>query len=175
MSIATLSPNGTATGYVYRRRLERVSYPETPEAYAEAGFNPDLWESAAVGFSARVVASITGLEERTEIQLRSAFFSNATDESQADYYKELAWRIPEWNFATEGSDDTIVAVPAPGEDPDNWESLFLLPYGLLMWLMERVRTIHLPKRRPWALPPIASTTATSTPTAISPDLTPPSS
>lgn len=175
MTIAGLSPNGTATGYVHRRRLERIAYPESPEAFAEEGFDPAIWCPDAVGFTARIVASINGLEERQEREIREAYLAAPTDDTRRDYYKELAWRVPEWNFSTEGSDGEVVLVPAPGEHGDNWQAFDLLPFWVLTWLAARVRTIHLPKRPKLEAPPTPSTTGTSTPTATSPDPTPPPS
>lgn len=167
---ALLSPNGTATGFVYRRRLERVHYPESSEAYAEAGFDPGHWNPDGVGFSARVIASITGVEERAELKSRLALFQHPTDQTRQDYFREIAWRVPEWDYTDETRDGQIVAVPAPGEGPDNWEAFDLLPTGVGAWLVETVRTIHLPKRKPWT----RSTTATPIPDSTSPATTPPS-
>lgn len=163
------SPNGVATGLVLRRRTERLVYPTSAEQYAEEGFDPERWNPDGAGFWAKVVASLTGMDERNELQLRIAFYQHSDDAHRDDYYRELAWRVPEWGYATENDAGDVVPVPAPGEGDGNLQAFDLLPYGVGAWLVERVRTIHLPKRAKWETP---STTATPTPTIPSPETTP---
>ena len=171
MSALALSPNGAAPGLVLRRRMVRLAYPESPEAYAEDGFDPERWNPDGTGFWARVVASLTGMDERNEIELRIAFFRDPNDQTREDYYREIAWRVPEWGFATENDAGEVVPVPAPGEGDGNWRAFDLLPYGVGAWLVERVRTVHLPKRKPWT----PSTTDSPTPTPSPQATTPPPS
>jgi hypothetical protein len=149
---------------IYRRRTERVVYPESPEAYAESGFDPEMWREDGVGFWAKIICNITGAEERAELKSRLTLYRGAADETRQDYYREIAWRVPEWGFSTENAAGDIVRVPAPAENEDNFEASELLPYGVGAWLIEQVRTIHLPKRKPWIS---VGTGDTSTPTPIS--------
>lgn len=177
--VATLtSPNGAVSGLVMRRRVERITYPESADAYAESGFDPERWNPDGVGFWAKVVASISGMDERNELKSRLAFLRTPNDQSREDYFRELSWRVPEWGFSTENVEGEIAIVAAPGEGDGNWEAFDLLPYGVGAWLVERVRTIHLPKRKPWRTetasePPLTTDTPILTPTL--PDPTPPPS
>lgn len=186
--VATLqSPNGTATGLVLRRRTERLVYPASADAYAEEGFDPERWNPDGAGFWAKVVASLTGMDERNELQLRLAFYRDTNDQTREDYFREIAWRVPEWGYATENDAGDVVPVPAPGEMvPEqrhenganaavfserghdlNWQAFDLLPYGVGAWLVERVRTIHLPPKARWipAPPVLIGDSQTQTPSS----------
>lgn len=175
-------------GFVHRRRYKTVVYPATIEDYvADGKYLRDGYREDYAGFSARMLASPNGAEERALSQAYFAFElarrPKRDDEgtivekidpdrlqaAREDYLREVAWRIPEWNLEDENRDGELVTVPAPGESDDNWEALDVLPNTVMWWLIEEVRTAHLPDP---LLPVAAGTTGTPTPTSTAPETTP---
>jgi hypothetical protein len=161
--VATLqSPNGVATGMVYRRRYKRVEYATSPEQHEEMGYKPETWQADAVGFFALCLRNPRGEEERDLLQARLTFLragipprddegtvtgfvdQDRLEMAREEFLKELAWRIPEWGYAEEDDTGNVIAVPAPGEHPDNWKVFTLLSTALMTWLIEEACSAHLP-------------------------------
>ncbi len=177
------SPNGVAHGMVYRRRYKRVEYAASPEQHEEMGYRPESWREEYVGFWANCLCNPRGEEERILLQTRLDFLKasippmddegtviGAVDQDRLElardeFLKELAWRIPEWGYAEEDDDGAIVAIPAPGEHPDNWRAFHVLPVALMTWLIDEAREAHLPDPKAWPSP--------STPAAPPAEASPP--
>jgi hypothetical protein len=135
------------SGMIYRRRYKRIDYPATVEEFTDAGYRADAFDPdfAEGGFWVKVLANPTGHDERTELQLRAAFLSDPNETNRADYLKELAARVTEWNYETEDADGTVTAVPAPADGDDGWRSFGLLPSMVQAWLTSEIQTAHRPK------------------------------
>jgi hypothetical protein len=131
---------------VYRRRFKRIEYPASREEWEAGGYRPEAWDEDFAGtFWVKVLANPNGAEERMELKLRVEFLSNSTDDTREAYRRELAWRVPEWNYATENDDGEIVPVAAPGASPDNWNAFELLPSMVASWLTSEIQNAHRPK------------------------------
>jgi hypothetical protein len=132
---------------IYRRRFKQITYPATIEEWEAGGYRPEAWDQdfADGGFWAKVLANPNGADERMEVKLRFEFLTKPTDENREAYRRELAWRVSEWNLETENSDGEVVAVGAPGENPDNWEAFELLPPLVASWLTNEIQIAHRPK------------------------------
>lgn len=129
--------------YRYVPRFEWVAW-EMPseEQLEEATYESEFHE----GFRAKILMNPTNGEVRAESKAYDAL-SAGTIEIE-DYYQLIAPRIVDWELEAELEDGTWEKVPAPGINPEtNWQSMLLLPYSLVGWLIARVRYSYVPKAK----------------------------
>lgn len=114
------------------------------------------------GFRAKILKNPNASEVRAEAQ---AFLDWINPQKKGsgpdDYYPVIAYRVIAWEFERMDDDGEIVAVPAPGEQPNNWQAFLLMPPDLAGWLIRQVRTAHLPKATTQPLPPAGTTEPTT--------------
>lgn len=123
---------------IFKPRFEWVRYP----AREDAGSG---WNEEYDGFRVKVRTNPSMAELRHEQELYTAI--STEEDGEADYLKEIASRVIEWDFSTEDIDGVVQPVPAPGQHPDNWQAFYILPVELLQWVILAIRTAHVPKAR----------------------------
>ena len=96
---------------VYRKRYTSVIYPSR-EQWIAAGYDPLHWDEDLYrdGFTFSVLANQTGYDERREFTLRFTYLREPSDANREAFRREIASRIPEWNFATENAAGKIVTI-----------------------------------------------------------------
>lgn len=109
---------------------------EKPEDWQEG--DPDY-----TGFRARILANPTAGDVHGELEMRRSVLKQEI--TGDDYLQFLAPRVVEWDYRLEDVNGEIVDVPAPGENPDNWQAFRLLELSLHVWLCDQIRNVHVPK------------------------------
>jgi hypothetical protein len=110
------------------------------------------------GFRAKILRNPTASEVRAENKAFLDWINPKKPMNSADdYYPAIASRVVAWEYEMPDENGDWVAVPAPGEQPDNWQAFLLLPPDLAGWLIRQVRTAHLPKVTTPPSMPVGST------------------
>jgi hypothetical protein len=170
-------------GLVYQRAYEWREYPETApkQQYREDPKDPESellerdapwWTPLAIGFRARILVNPLGGEVRHEAQ---AFIGALTKTgSEADHLKTIADRVVAWDYVQISETGERIPIPPPG-DPEHggWERFLDMPNDAMVWLVEEIRSAHLPKAPTTSKP--AGSTESTTPTTIDPEPEPPPS
>lgn len=153
-------------GNTYRRRYIWFTHPEgEPAAYPPApdGLENDPPPESPEPFRAKILVNPTMAEVRHERESMNALVAETL--SEPEYLQEIAHRVIDWNLKVAGFNKTtgqeeILEVAAPGQYPDNPDSIqgfYELTAEQLGWLLVTIRIGHLPKVTTPKLMPVSST------------------
>lgn len=139
----------------YRRRYVWFKFEEVPDVLAPRGnggdteeYLDDPIEAAEKPLRAKILVNPLGRDINDERENYAALIGDQL--SEREYLQTLAYRVIDWNVEVPDRDGNLLAVAAPGANPDNPDSVngwYELSNEQLGWLLHTIKTAHNPKAR----------------------------